>query len=138
MKKISFIDEEKLLKHQLQQQIQKCSICGYEYYTKDFRVCKKCKKEHCLRCTIIAGKLGAICKKCFDTLPSEEKTEISKIATRLRFWAKNGYYAFIGIVLLTVISFGLSLMDFIFFYLALIFVVFGIIYGFWLFKYLTQ
>ena len=138
MSKISFIDEDQILKHQLRHHIQKCEICNQEYMKIDFRKCDKCKKERCLRCTIIAGKLGTYCKNCFDKLSNDEKAEISKMSTKLKFWAKNGYYAFIIFVFITIGSFSLSFVNLMYFYIGLTFVIVTFIYGSWLFKYLTQ
>jgi predicted MFS family arabinose efflux permease len=75
---------------------------------------------------------------CFKKLSNKEKEEISQIATKLKFWAKNGYYAFICFILISVISFSLSLLDFLYFYLGIAFVIIDLFYGFWLFNYLTQ
>ncbi len=78
------------------------------------------------------------CKNCFENLSNKEKEKISKLATKLKFWAKNGYILFMIFIFIALGSLALSILDFMFFYLGITFVIINFIYGSWLFKYLTQ
>ncbi len=103
----------------------------------DFKQCDKCGKLNCLRCTLLAGKLGTVCKKCFQTLPKKRKEELSKEASRLKFWATNGYYIFICFLIIGAGSLALSIMEQLLLYLGFAFLVITFVYGLILFRILS-
>lgn len=131
---ISFINEDALMK----QFLQECPICKKSYLKQDFAQCDKCKGIHCLKCTILAGILGTICKNCFKKLPKEEQDKIGKKAKKLHFWAKNGYYGFCILAVLTFFSFSLFFLYSFFFVLGAILAISTVLYGYFLFKYLSR
>lgn len=103
----------------------------------DFKQCDRCGKLNCLRCTIIAGKIGTVCKKCFQNLTKKEKERISKEAARLKFWATSGYYIFMAFLIISVGSLALSIMEQLMLYLGFAFIILTFIYGLFLYKTLS-
>ena len=104
----------------------------------DFRQCDSCRTHQCLRCTILAGKVGTYCRNCFLKLTKKKKEKVSKEAARLRFWATKGYYIFICFLIITVSAFALAFFEQILFFLAFGFVILNILYGLYLFKTLSE
>jgi len=86
----------------------------------------------------LAGKLGVVCKKCFLGLPKKRKEEISKEASRLKFWATNGYYIFWCFLIIGVGALALSIMEQLLLYLGVAFIVITFVYGLILFKILSS
>jgi len=86
----------------------------------------------------MAGKFGNICIECFRKLPKLEKEQIGREAAKLKFWAKSGYYIFIFFLIIVVLSFSLSFLNIMLFFLGIVFVVIDFIYGYLLYNYLSQ
>lgn len=118
--------------------LRKCPICKESYLKFDFVQCDTCKSEICINCSIVAGKEGNHCKDCFLKFPKEKKEAVGKQAAKIRFWAQTGYYIFIALILVTIISFALILFDSLFFFVALLIAAMDFLYGYKLFKYLSD
>jgi len=86
----------------------------------------------------IAGKSGNYCTKCFGALPEEEKKNVSKIAKKLHFWAKHGYYFLILLIGITIVSLSLTLLNPWFFLVGFFFLFIDFLYGYRLFKFLSN
>ncbi|MHA1689495.1 MAG: hypothetical protein ACTSYC_10105 [Promethearchaeota archaeon] len=126
-------DDKALKKHLI-----KCHSCDNYYFKHELIRCDSCQDLHCPECTIIAGRMGNICRTCFNELPEPEKKEIAALAKKLRFWAGKGYYFLIFLVSATIFSFSLILLNQWFFFLGLLLVGVDLFYGYRLFKFLTK
>jgi len=118
--------------------LRKCLICKESYLKFDFVKCDTCNSEICINCSIIAGKEGNHCKNCFLKFPNKKKEIVSKQAARIRFWAQTGYYIFITLIFIAIITFSLMLFDSLFFYVALLIILVNFLYGYKLFKFLSK
>ena len=132
---ISFIDEEAIYQKEL---LRKCSICKQSYLKTDFVKCNKCSSEVCINCTILAGKEGNYCRNCFLNFPDKKKETIAKQASKIKFWAQTGYYIFMALLLVTIITFALLIFDSLFFYVGLLIAAIDFLYGYKLFKFLSE
>jgi hypothetical protein len=122
----------------LKKLLERCPLCKKEYYKNDFILCDKCNNFVCYNCAIVTRKYGTYCKSCLIKLSYEKQKEITKIHTRLSFWAKNGYQIFIGLVVITIFCFSLFFLTEFFFILGLVMAVISLIYGISLFKFLSK
>lgn len=131
---MSFIDQEQFLK----QYTQKCPLCKQDYLKDQFAECKVCGKQQCLKCTVMAGKEGRYCLKCFKALPNERKEVVGKAAARLQFWAKKGYQIFLGFIIAIVLSFSLTFLYFPFFIAGIILSGLTIVFGYYMYQQLIS
>jgi hypothetical protein len=86
----------------------------------------------------MAGKYGNFCINCFKKLSRDEKDNVGKHASKLKFWAKSGYYVFIAFLAITIGSLALVFISYLFLFLGLVFVVISFVYGVLLFRFLNQ
>ena len=82
---------------------------------------------------------GLIEKKVeIEKIQSKHLSTISKATKKMKFWAKNGYILFIILLGLTIFSFSLYFLHYIFFIIGLIFGISTAIFGFLLLRFLSR
>ena len=132
---ISFIDKDQVYS---KQNLRKCPICKRTYLKENFARCDTCSSIICFNCSLIAGEQGTHCITCFKKYPKSKREEIGKKAAKIRFWAKSGYYIFFMLLITAVITFSFIFWEPYFFYVGLVLVIVDFIFGYKLFKFLSD